>query len=60
MSTDDPHPVPWFRVKLSCAIGDALYPDPQWGRVAALWERLYPLGGLAPRQVQLIDLEGRH
>jgi hypothetical protein len=56
MSTDDPHPFPWFRVKLSCAIGDALYPDPQWRQAAAMWERLYPPAGLAPRQVQLIDL----
>jgi hypothetical protein len=56
MSTDDPHTFPWFRVKLSCAIGDALYPDPQWQRGAALWERLYPPGGLAPGQVQVIDL----
>ena len=56
MNTDDPHPFPWFRVKLSCAIGDALYPDPQWQQAAALWERLYPRGGLTSRQVQLIDL----
>ncbi len=37
-----PHPIPWFRVKLSCAIGHALHPHPQWGRVARTWERLYP------------------
>ena len=40
---DDPHPVPWIRVQLSCAIGNALYPDPQWDELAALWTRLYPL-----------------
>jgi hypothetical protein len=56
MSSDDPHPFPWFRVKLSCAIGDALYPDPQWQQAATLWERLYPPGGLAPGQAQVIDL----
>jgi hypothetical protein len=28
-SHDDPHPMPWVRVLLSCAIGDRLYPDPQ-------------------------------
>ncbi len=27
---EDPHPMPWVRVLLSCAIGDRLYPDPQW------------------------------
>lgn len=40
---DDPHPIPWIRVKLSCAMGKALYPDPQWDRVAAMWEAYYPL-----------------
>ena len=29
ISTDDPHPPPWFRVRLSTAIGDFLYPDLQ-------------------------------
>ena len=42
-SGNDPHPVPWIRVQLSCAIGGALYPDPQWPRLAALWSSLYPL-----------------
>ena len=26
----DPHPTPWLRVKLSAAMGQALYPHPQW------------------------------
>ena len=56
MSTDDPHPFPWFRVKLSCAIGDTLYPDPQWRLLAGLWERLYPVAGLASDQVRIIRL----
>jgi hypothetical protein len=43
---DDPHPTPWLRVKLSCSIGDALYPHPQWKRLAARWETLYPLEGV--------------
>jgi hypothetical protein len=43
---DDPHPIPWIRVKLSGAIGEALYPHPQWGRLAALWESFYPPLGL--------------
>lgn len=45
----DPHPAPWIRVLLSCTMGDALYPHPQWRRLAALWESLYPLHGAAPR-----------
>jgi hypothetical protein len=45
---DDPHPMPWVRVLLSCAIGDRLYPDPQWKRLAATWRALYPLAGLRP------------
>ncbi len=40
---EDPHPVPWIRVQLSCALGHALYPDPQWSRLASLWSSLYPL-----------------
>ena len=43
VSADDQHPIPWIRVKLSCAIGDALYPDPQWRQMAALWDQLYPV-----------------
>lgn len=43
---DDPHPTPWIRVKLSCAIGNGLYPHPQWGRLAELWESFYPVSNL--------------
>jgi hypothetical protein len=42
VNLDDPHPIPWIRVKLSCAIGQALYPHPQWERLAKLWESFYP------------------
>jgi hypothetical protein len=55
ISFDDPHPVPWIRVKLSCAIGESLYPDPQWARLADLWESLYPLRELDPVRRALID-----
>jgi hypothetical protein len=48
-SDDDPHPMPWLRVLLSCAIGDRLYPDPQWERLAATWRALYPISGLRPQ-----------
>jgi len=43
LNFDDPHPIPWIRVKLSCAIGDGLYPHPQWRKVAKLWESYYPV-----------------
>lgn len=46
INVDDPHPVPWLRVKLSCAMGEALYPHPQWARLAAMWEAFYPTHGL--------------
>jgi hypothetical protein len=36
VNLDDPHPIPWIRVKLSCAMGKALYPHPQWDRLARL------------------------
>jgi len=48
IDTEDPHPAPWVRVKLSCAMGDALYPHPQWQALAALWESFYPLDGIDP------------
>lgn len=42
-SGDDPHPVPWIRVLLSCTMGDALYPHPQWAGLAKVWRQLYPI-----------------
>ncbi len=55
---DDPHPVPWIRVLLSCAIGDRLYPDPQWRRLAAVWRRMYPAEDLSPGTARMLaDLE---
>ncbi|PWU11965.1 MAG: hypothetical protein C5B51_01740 [Terriglobia bacterium] len=52
---DDPHPFPWLRVVLSCAMGDALFPHPQWTRVERLWRSFYPLAGLSAQQRALID-----
>jgi hypothetical protein len=46
LNEDDPHPIPWIRVKLSCAIGKALYPHSQWDTAARLWESFYPLNDL--------------
>lgn len=51
----DPHPIPWLRVKLSCAFGERLYPHPQWRRLAQMWEALYPLTGVDARVRNLID-----
>jgi hypothetical protein len=42
-SGDDPHPIPWIRVLVSCAMGDALYPHPQWRTLAGVWRSLYPV-----------------
>ena len=63
---DDPHPLPWIRVKLSCAMGQALYPDPQWARAAQLWTSFYPLVDPAheetpvdQRRRQLVELLDR-
>ena len=49
IDTDDPHPVPWIRMWLSCGIGDRLYPHPQWTSLARLWESFYPREGLERR-----------
>ena len=46
IDTDDPHPSPYIRVKLSAAIGDALYPHPQWRRLTRMWESFYDAGRL--------------
>ena len=54
LSLDDPHPFPWIRVKLSCAMGQALYPHPQWARLARLWESFYPPQGLNAEKWNLV------
>ena len=54
LSLDDPHPTPWIRVLLSCAMGEALYPDPQWGALARLWTSFYPTAGLDPARRELL------
>jgi hypothetical protein len=55
---EDPHPMPWLRVLLSCAIGDRLYPDPQWSQLAATWRAMYPLTGIRPEiSTDLADLQ---
>ena len=54
VNDDDPHPMPWVRVKLSCAIGDTLYPHRQWRELEAIWDSLYPTPSLDPRRRWLI------
>lgn len=56
ISLDDPHPFPWIRVKIACAFGRALWPDPQWDEIARLWERFYPRQGLDPMRARVIAL----
>jgi hypothetical protein len=56
IDTQDPHPTPWIRVKLSCVMGQALYPHPQWGALAKLWESLYPLTALKGGTREMITM----
>ena len=60
LNLDDPHPIPWIRVKLSCALGRAFYPHPQWDRVAALWDAYYPVDGLDARRQEILTLLQEH
>lgn len=58
LNVDDPHPVPWLRVKLGCAMGRALYPDPQWNRIEQLWHAFYPPDDLpAPQRLLFGQLQ---
>jgi hypothetical protein len=45
-SGTDPHPMPYLRVLISAAIGNALYPHPQWQELTRVWKAMYPLDGL--------------
>jgi hypothetical protein len=49
-SQSDPHPAPWIRVMLSLALGEALYPDPQWESLRQAWAQLYPRSDMNLRQ----------
>jgi hypothetical protein len=55
LNMNDPHPTPWLRVKISCAIGERLFQDPRWRRLAAIWQELYPLEGLPEDRRQLLQ-----
>ena len=54
IGTDGPHPFPWIRVKISLALGQALFPDPQWAALNRQWNDLYPTAGLSPDKQALI------
>lgn len=56
VNLDDPHPFPWIRVKLSCAMGRAIFPHAHWDRFEELWEAFYPLRGLDAELRKLVDL----
>ncbi|HZW94493.1 MAG TPA: hypothetical protein VFF64_16200 [Candidatus Eremiobacteraceae bacterium] len=56
LNADDPHPTPWIRVKLSAALGQALYPQPAWDQLAQLWEAYYPLTRLEETHQRLLRM----
>jgi hypothetical protein len=56
IDTQDPHPAPWIRVKLSCTLARALYPHPQWDALSKLWESLYPLQEASPEARTIFTL----
>lgn len=56
LDLDDPHPMPWYRVKISAALGDALFPNPQWRNVVQLWETLYPIEPIDPTRRAILKL----
>jgi hypothetical protein len=55
INVDDPHPFPWIRVRLSAAMGLALYPHPQWARLEQMWDAFYPLAGLDAQRRRIIE-----
>jgi hypothetical protein len=56
LNLDDPHPFPFFRVLLSCAMGSALYPHRQWGALASVFESFYPPVDLGAARSGIIAL----
>lgn len=58
-NVDDPHPTPYVRLRLSAAIGDALYPDPQWRALDRGWQSLYPTDRLSTAQQQRLAAQDR-
>jgi hypothetical protein len=56
LNTDDPHPTPWIRVKVSAALGKALYPQPAWDQLTDLWDAYYPIDGVHAEQQRVLLL----
>jgi hypothetical protein len=56
VNLDDPHPVPWIRVRLSCAMGRMLFPHPQWDRLESIWLSYYPPESSDRRKCSLLAL----
>lgn len=54
LNLDDPHPVPWMRVRLSCAMGRELFPHPQWDLLESIWLSYYPPTDLDPGKRAII------
>jgi len=54
IGTDGPHPFPWIRVRISIALGEALFPHPQWAALTRQWSSLYPTRELASAKQELI------
>ncbi|MBD2722550.1 hypothetical protein [Hymenobacter armeniacus] len=54
IGTDGPHPFPWIRVKISLALGEVLFPHPQWAALGRQWEELYPTDELSADKRDLI------
>lgn len=55
LSLDDPHPFPWIRVMIGIAIGEQLFPDPQWERLRRQWESFYRLATVAPSKRVIME-----
>ena len=56
----DPHPMPYLRVLISAALGNALYPHPQWRELAAVWRAMYPVAGLPDHHLAWIRKHESH
>ncbi|MBL8171853.1 MAG: hypothetical protein JNJ50_27080 [Acidobacteria bacterium] len=56
LNLDDPHPVPWMRVRLSIAIGRALFPHPQWDQLESTWLSYYPPEELDEQKRRMLAL----
>jgi hypothetical protein len=56
LNLDDPHPVPWIRVRLSIAIGRAIFPHPQWDRLENVWLSYYPPDELDDQKRRVLAL----